>query len=320
MKIRPIHLLFIVASAFWSCEDENKIEAEIAKVEIDFTIERFDDILSKTDMKDLPKVKENFPFLFPKQIDSVWINQFQSDLQQQIFEASNMVFGVFENEAKDLELLFQHIKYYDKSFKVPRIITVADYVNYRTKLVLEADVLLINLSNYLGAEHEFYQNTPIYFAENMTPHQIIPDVATKFAERYVFQSQRKTFLDEIIYHGKTLYFKDVMIPNYKDAHKIGYTEEDLKWSKINEEQIWSYFVEKEMLFSTDPKLYTRFTVPAPFSKFYLELDNESPGRLGQYIGWQIVKAYAQRTDADIMTIMRTDADVIFKDAKYKPKR
>lgn len=320
MKIRPIHLLFIVASVFWSCEDENKIEAEIAKVEIDFTIERFDDILSKTDMKDLPKVKENFPFLFPKQIDSVWINQFQSDLQQQIFEASNTVFGDFENEAKDLELLFQHIKYYDKSFKVPRIITVADYVNYRTKLVLEADVLLINLSNYLGAEHEFYQNTPIYFAENMTPHQIIPDVATKFAERYVFQSQRKTFLDEIIYHGKTLYFKDVMIPNYKDAHKIGYTEEDLKWSKINEEQIWSYFVEKEMLFSTDPKLYTRFTVPAPFSKFYLELDNESPGRLGQYIGWQIVKAYAQRTDTDIMTIMRTDADVIFKDAKYKPKR
>lgn len=310
----------MVALFFVSCDDENKVETEIAKVEVDFTVERFDTILSKAKVEDLPKVKKVFPFLFPKQIDSVWVNQFQSDIQQQIFEETKKVFGDFENETEDLKQLFQHIKYYDKSFKAPRVITVADYVNYRSKLVFQADLLLINLSNYLGAEHEFYQNTPVYFAENMTPRQITPDVATKFAERYAFQSQRKTFLDEIIYHGKTLYFKDVMIPNYSQAERIGYSKEDIEWAAENEEQIWSYYVEKEMLFSTDPKLYSRFTVPAPFSKFYLELDNESPGRLGQYIGWQIVKAYAKRTNASIMDIMREDADVIFNKSKYKPKR
>ena len=35
----------------------------------------------------------------------------------------------------------------------------------------------------------------------------------------------------------------------------------------------------------------RFLEPAPFSKFYLQLDNESPGKVGRWIGWQIVRYY-----------------------------
>ena len=58
-----------------------------------------------------------------------------------------------------------------------------------------------------------------------------------------------------------------------------------------------------MLFSTDSKLPSRFINPAPFSKFNLELDGESPGRLGQYIGWQIVRAYANRSDASLKEIL-----------------
>lgn len=320
MKIRPLQLSFIWTLLFLSCNNENKLEKAISNIEIDYTVERFDNILANAKANELKSIQEVYPFLFPKEIDSVWLNRLESDLQQQIFTETQNVFGDFETQNQNLEQFFQHLKYYDKTFKTPRVITVADYVDYRTKLVLEANLLLINLSNYLGENHEFYQNIPVYFSENMTPKQILPNVATEYAERYAFQSQRKTFLDEMIYHGKTLYFKDVMIPSYSEAEKIGYSNEDIEWAEINEEQIWSYFVEKEMLFSTDPKLFTRFTVPAPFSKFYLDIDNESPGRLGQYIGWQIVKAYANRTEASVMSVMRTDTDVIFKESKYKPKR
>ena len=174
--------------------------------------------------------------------------------------------------------------------------------------------------NYLGEEHAFYQNIPVYFAERMKPSQITPEIAEKYAMKYAHQSQRKTFLDEIIYHGKLLYFKDVMIPSFSDADKIGYSQEDINWAEINEVQIWSHFVENEMLFSTDPKLFTRFTIPAPFSKFYLDIDNDSPGRLGQYIGWQIVRAYAEHSDVDIISLMQAESDQIFKKSKYKPKR
>ncbi|RNC87670.1 MAG: gliding motility lipoprotein GldB [Winogradskyella sp.] len=321
MKVKlnffPCFALFLL---LYNCNEESKLQKEIAEVDISFKAERFDSEFSKVDATNLGQLKNNYPFLFPKEVsDSVWINRVNDDLQKQMFAEVNKEYQNFTPQEDGLRNLFQHLKYYDKGFTIPRVITVTDFVDYRTKLVLESDLLIINLTNYLGETHEFYQNTPRYFAENMTSAQIIPDVCGKYAMRYAYQNQRKTFLDEIIYHGKLLYFKDIMIPNSSVEDRIGYSTNDIKWAQENEPMIWSYFVEKELLFSTDPKLFSRFTTPAPFSKFYLELDNESPGRLGQFIGWQIVRAYADRTEADIIEIMRTEADVIFNKSKYKPK-
>jgi len=111
-----------------------------------------------------------------------------------------------------------------------------------------------------------------------------------------------------------------MIPFKSDAEKIGYTKSQLEWAEINENMIWTYFVEKELIFKTDSRLVNRFIAPAPYSKFYLQLDNESPARLGQYMGWQIVRAYANRTGEDFKTILKTDAETIFNKSKYKPKK
>jgi hypothetical protein len=41
--------------------------------------------------------------------------------------------------------------------------------------------------------------------------------------------------------------------------------------------MWRYFIEKELLYSVDQKLIPRFINMAPFSKFYLEIDNEGQG-------------------------------------------
>jgi len=323
MKTRCLNILIIFSFVMLSaCKSDNALEKEISQIDISFEVERFDQTLSKIDnLETLSNLKESYPFLFPKQVaDTTWLSRIKDDLQQQMFTDGETVFSDFGEQSQDIEELFQHIRFYDKAFNPPRVITVADNVDYRNKSVLQGNLLIINLMNYLGDTHEFYQNIPLYFSENMVPSQIVSDVAEKYAKRYAYQSQRKTLLDEMIYFGKLLYFKDVMLPKLSDASKIGYLQKDIDWVNVNEAQIWSYFVEKEMLFSTNPKLFSRFTAPAPFTKFYLDIDNESPGRLGQYIGWQIVRAYAERTNTDVLTLMRTDSDEIFKNSKYKPRR
>jgi uncharacterized protein YjaZ len=145
-------------------------------------------------------------------------------------------------------------------------------------------------------------------------------LATDYAQKYIFQSQRKTLLDEMIYFGKELYFKDMMIPFKTDAEKIGYTQDQLDWAISNESYIWRYFIEKELLYSTDSSLPNRFVAPAPFTKFYLELDSESPGRLGQYIGWQIVRSYMDQNNIEFMDMLQKDAIEIFNEAKFKPRK
>lgn len=217
-------------------------------------------------------------------------------LQKHLFEEVDKTFQNFNDVDADLKGLFQHLKFYDKAFKEPRVITLTNFVDYRNKTVVTDTILLIAIDNYLGKSHEFYSGIQQYLTQNMNQKQIVSDLATDYSQKYIYQSQKKTLLDEMIYFGKQLYFKDKIIPFKTDAQKIGYTQEQLDWSIANESYIWSYFIERELLFSTDNTLVNRFIAPAPFSKFYLELDAESPGRLGQYIGWQIVRAYMEQND------------------------
>ena len=111
-----------------------------------------------------------------------------------------------------------------------------------------------------------------------------------------------------------------MIPFVSDADKIGYTREQLDWAISNESYIWRFFIEKELLYSTDSSLASRFINPAPFSKFYLELDSESPGRLGCYMGWQIVRSYMEHNNVGLMDMLQMDANEIFNNAKFKPRK
>lgn len=314
-------LLIILLVLFYSCDNDLKLEKEIAKLSVDFTVERFDTAFKNATAKDLPKLKNAYPFLFSKRIpDSVWVNRMSDSIQDILLTEVEKQYPDFKNTEADIKSLFQHLKYYDKGFKEPRVIVLTNDVDYRTKTIVNDSLVLIALDNFLGSDHEFYRSFPKYIRQNMSPSQIIQNITEHYAETYIFPKKRKTFIEEMIYNGKLLYFKDVMLPLTTNAEKIGYAEAQIKWAEANESPIWSYFIEKELLYSTDVKLVNRFISNAPYSKFYLELDNESPGRLGQYIGWQIVKAYADKTGKGIMQVMQENPEELFRQSKFKPKK
>lgn len=319
--MKNISLFFGLCIVLISCKKDSEANSEISKIDVDFQVERFDMAFSNAQPNDLPKLKSAFPFLFPNRIpDSVWVATMADTLQQELRSEVLKSFSDFKTVNSDLEQLFQHLKYYDKFFKEPRVITLTNNVRYREKVVVTDSLVLIALDNYLGNNHRFYTNIPAYISKNFSSQHIVVDLAEDYAKKYVYQSAKKTLLDEMIYFGKLLYFKDKIVPFKSDAEKIGYTEEELNWAKNNESQVWSYFVEREMLFSTDSKLPSRFISVAPFSKFYLEIDNSSPGRIGQFIGWQIVRKYMKDNDVSLMDMLQKSSEEIFNNTKYKPKK
>jgi uncharacterized protein YjaZ len=175
--------------------------------------------------------------------------------------------------------------------------------------------------NYISAKHKFYVDFPEYLSQNFEERQMIPDVASSFALGIVPPPSDKTLLSEMIYYGKELYIKDLLLAeNYTDAEKIGYTQQQIAWSQENEAYMWSYFIEKQLLFSSDSKLPNRFINLAPFSKFYLEIDNESPGRVGQWIGWQIVRSFMDKNQVAVQDMIKMNANKLFEKSKYKPKK
>lgn len=314
-------VIIVVFVLLFSCEKTNKLEKEIDAISMDVSIERFDQLFANTSPENLSKLKEEYLFMFSKRYnDSVWINRINDTLLQQLAIETKKKFNDFNEVKSEIESFFKHLKYYNKTFKSPRVIGYTDYVDYRNKIFVTDSIVLIALDTYLGSTHEFYQDIQRYLVQNFESSQIVSDLASEYAKQKIYQSKRKTFLDEMIYYGKEYYFKDVMIPFKTDAEKIGYTLDQINWAIANEYNIWTYFVENELLFDTDTKLVVKFINPAPFSKFGLELDNESPGRLGRYIGWQIVKSYMDNNEVSLEKLLTTEAEEIFNKAKFKPRK
>ena len=315
-------LLLVFPLFFYNCAEEDKTAKEIDKIAVNIQVARFDQEFAKTNAENLSAIKKEYPYLFPEQYtDSVWIAKTQDTIQQELNEEVQKTFPDFNAETEELEELFRHIKYYYPKFKEPKVITLTSDVAYNSRVILADSILLIGLDNYLGKEHKFYAGFQNYIATGLDKQFLVSDVASEFCGQIVPRERGRTFLDQMVYYGKELYLKDKLIPFQSEAQRIVYAPEQLEWAKVNEEQIWRYYVERELLYSTDKQLQLRFLEPAPFSKFQLELiDSESPGRIGRYIGWQIVRAFMENNEVTLQQMLTIPADEIFKKSNYKPKK
>ncbi len=320
--LRNFCLIFILVGLFSACESNDKLEAEIAEIPVDLRLQRFDKDFAQAKPQDLPRLKKEYSYLFPKSFpDSVWLGRMNDTIQHEINREVAKAFPDFEEEKQEIKNLFKHLKFYFDSFKTPQVVTITSEVDYHNKVVAADSLLLISLDTYLGKDHKFYQGIEKYIRKNFRKEQITPDIVFEYGRQLIPNTQSRTLLASMIYYGKILYLKDKLLPKKSNHEKIGYTEEEIAWAQNNEEQIWRYFVERELLYSTDTGLQKRFINLAPFTKFRLQLDSESPPQLGQYIGWQIVRQFMEKNEEiTLPQLLKLDAEYIFKNSNYKPRR
>ena len=320
--MKPLLLLFFITLVAFSCKKDVALVQNIAKINTDIQIERFDMLFANVTSGKLSDLKTAYPFMFSEKYpDSFWLAKKADTLQVQLFNEVENTFSNFEDTENEIESLFNHLKYYFPEFNPPRIITTTNDVDFRNRVIVTDTIVVIALDSYLGSNHEFYGGIANFLKANLNKEQVVVDLANEYAKKHTYHPNRKTLLDEMIYFGKLLYFKDIIIPFKTEASRIGYNKDELEWVKANESYIWRYFVSRELLFSTDSKLPSRFINPAPFSKFYLEeIDTNSPGRIGQYIGWQIVRAYMNQNDISLKDMLIKSTEDIFNNSKFKPRK
>ena len=103
-----------------------------------------------------------------------------------------------------------------------------------------------------------------------------------------------------------------------DSIKTGYTKKQLDWCNENEGLIWSYIVKNEDLNSLNPAIIQTYIGEGPFTQGFSQ--EHSPGNLGQWIGWQVLKKFTGKNPGmSPDEVMNTDAKKILDEAKYKPK-
>ena len=102
-----------------------------------------------------------------------------------------------------------------------------------------------------------------------------------------------------------MYFLDCVFPDESDYLKIGFLPEKIKWCKDHENGMWTYLIENKLLFTIDHMNIRRFTGPGPFTASFTQ---ESPGKAGVWIGWQIVRRYMKKNPQVSLSSLMKDND------------
>lgn len=304
-----------------SCSEKNKVKEAIQEIPVDIKVDRFDQAFFETPIQDLSNLKQQYPSFFPQNVpDSVWTNKMSNPLWRELYTEVQKKYKNFDKQTSEIEDLFSHIKYYYPQTKTPKVVTLIYDMDPDYKAIYADSLIIVSLELYLGKNHKFYE-FPEYQKLSFESSQILPDIVQEFSVQKIKPPTEKDLLSLMIYAGKQLYLKDALLPEYSDEDKIGYTKEQLQWAITNQADVWRFFIEEKLLYETDPKLAQRFIQPAPFTKFGLTSDNESPGRMGSWMGWQIVKSFMKNnTEATLQKMVLMDAKEIFQKSKYKPKK
>ena len=315
--------LFIILSFVFliiQCK-KNNVKDEINSIPISINIDRFDKKFYNIDSFKLNDLKKEYSYLFPEKFDDiVWVNRRKDSLQLILKNAIEKKIENFDFIEDEINYLFKHVKYYFPKTNIPKIVTLINNVDYQSKIIYLDSLVLISLDTYLGKKHEIYNGIPNYIKHDMDISFLSSHIADKFLDRKINYPNERTFLSQMLYFGKKLYLKEKLLPLKNDTILIGYSKKNFTWAKENEIYIWKYFIEKELLYNTDSKLIRRFLDPSPFSKFYLEIDNQSPGKIGRWIGWQIVRSFMKKNpEVKIEDLIFKSSQELFIKSGYKPK-
>jgi len=291
------------------------------KIPTNIKFDRFDRKFNNTDFFKINDLKNEYPYLFPSQYDdSVWIKRRKDSLQILLQNSVEQKFENIQTIENNVNHLFKHIKHLYPKTKIPHIVTLVNNVDYQIKTIYLDSLLLISLDTFLGVNHYLYEGIPVYIKKEMDIAYLPSQIVDKFSNIHIEKSISRAFLSQIIYHGKKLYMQDLLLPHSSDSLKIGYTLKEIEWVESNELYIWKYIIEKQLLYKTEPELIKRFIDPAPFSKFYLEIDNQSPGKIGRWIGWQIVRSYVNRyPEIKLDELFNLSDQILFNKSGYKPR-
>lgn len=249
------------------------------------------------------------------------LNQYVQDKYiREVYTKSQEQFADLDWLQKDLGQVWQR---YREGFPGRIVPTVITYLSPFSSNVMAMDSLLgVGLHFYFGQDYKYYPTLqlPGYMIRKMERAYIVSDLLRGWLESEFFtDSVEKNCLSQMIFQGKILFASEVIAPEMPDTIRTGYSQKQLEWTNENEANIWSFFIEQEMLYKTNPKVYLKYIHDGNTTSGF---PKEAPARLGGYIGWQIVRSYMQtHPEVTLEQLFKTnDAQFILANSGYKPPK
>ncbi len=318
-----------------SCGKKNRFEINTTENRYNVKIQRFDKDLIQLDtahfFQSINSLRAHYPEFLPAFTENILdVNDSDTILVRNLFQ-NFLVDSTFSKVNKDVVKNFDnitdieqqvsdaytYIHHYFPEVKLPEIYFFVS--GFNRSVMLDEKFIAFGTDMYLGSDYPAYKGIAYnYMLNNMRRECIATDiVSTTLFRMFVMNNTENRLIDNMIFRGKVMYLLSVFMPDEKPQDLMGYTKEQWDWCEKFEKDIWMTIIDKKDLFSTDMLLIRKYMNEAPFTT---PVSQDSPGRLGTWIGWRIVNSYmSNNSNISLRDLMNeNNAQKILEESKYKP--
>jgi len=337
--MKKLAALALVLAMLFSCN--NNHIPDVSNIKVDLTVQRFEKDFFALDtsnvLNEIQRLKIKYPSFINDYMgkimgfdertspDSIkkYVPLFIKDYRF-VKDSAEKLYPTLDPQVKELKRGLQFVKYYYPDYKAPRnlITFIGPFDGYSD--VLTSDAFAVGLQLHMGSDFSFYKSDisrdifPEYISRKFTPEYIpVNCINNIIDDMYPDKTVGKALIEQMVEKGKRLFLLDKFLPYTPEYLKIGYTEAQLKDSYANEAIIWDFFLNNDLLNNTDQNITKNYIGESPKTQ---ELGEGSPGNIGAFSGWQIVKKYMDKNpNTTLPGLMQLNAREIYNQSKYKPR-
>lgn len=251
--------------------------------------------------------------------------------EERMKDLGEMIAAQFPYDKKmgdELKQPMQYARHYFPSFKKPIFYTLFTEFGYQT-FIFEAaqgrNAIGIGLEYFLGPDFDYKTIDPgnpvfsSYLSRSYTKAHWSKKAMEMIVIDLIGDPPGKRFIDKMIYQGKKQYILEHLMVEKPDTILWEYSQAQMDWVRANEREIWTFLVDKELMYKTNHLLIANYLEPAPTSK---GMPGAAPGRTGVYIGYKIVESYMDRYPETKLKdlVQMKDSQKLLELSKYKPAR
>jgi hypothetical protein len=256
-------------------------------------------------------------------IDQAAISQFLKDgYMLRLQDSVQKHFSDTKKIEAELTQSLRYAKHYFPQITFPKAYTINSGFSIGA-FTYENDVVGIGLDLYLGANNADYDSAGIY---NYVRHKLSEEYIVRNTMEVIYNlyfeknpAAPPTFFEAMVENGKRTYVLSYLVPDAPEHIIAGFTPDQAKWCTANENSIWQFFNDKDLLYKTDMMEQKRYLFEGPTAS---GMPAEAPGNIGTWVGWQIVKKYMNESKGKVSlaTLVNTDANEIIRQSKYRPNK
>ncbi len=338
-KYKKAFFLLIFISCFYACvQKSSKVKPDISEIDLKLNFHNFSEDLFSTDLLNPERAEqdllEKYPDFYPFYTNELmeWgpnSTGLQNESQVSkfinhpdiidLYKTVNERFSDFETLQNELVTSFKYFKHYFPEATVPDIIYCISTFR-QMAFTLDPDILAIGLDMHLGEDIPMYSAAGFanYIKKNFTPQHASTHAIKVWVQRMIKGPPPVSkLIDQLVYRGKLMYLTDLLLPDVPDHIKVEYTEDQYDWCQNNAKEVWAFFIDKKLLFESESKKYLYYIQDGPNS---VGMPPSSPGNIGNWLGWQIVKSYMEKNpETSLMDLLNNNSGQdILKKSRYKP--